>query len=91
MDDPGQEVAQGLAGPGLRNPHHVLPGQGDGEPLGLDGGGGSEPSVPDFLHYVVGESSILPSEDGVGAGLLAPHDGNFVLMPAQQMLSMINV
>ena len=48
MNDPGQEVAQGLAGPRLRDPHEVLAGEGDGEPLGLDGGGGREPSTVDL-------------------------------------------
>ena len=48
MDDAGEHEAQGLAGPGLRDAHEVLPGQGDGEALGLDGGGGGEPSTADL-------------------------------------------
>ena len=81
VDDSGKGVSKSLARPSLSNPNKVVTLQRDGEALGLDGRGGGEPGVPDFLHDVVGEVSILPSHDRVGTILLTLDDDDFILVP----------
>ena len=78
---PGRVYPRVFARPSLSNPNKVVTLQRDGEALGLDGRGRGEPGVPDFLHDVVGEVSILPSHDRVGSILLTLDDDDFILVP----------
>merc|ERR1719480_294862 len=67
--------------PSFHNPRHVLACQSEGKPLGLDGGGGSEPCPVDLTHDVIREPSILKPHDGVGHIVPSFHNGYLVLIP----------